>query len=462
VFKLEPASILSMTLAAARRPMTAPPREGGADGIQLVRYWSYRDVVRRGLAEPIATEREALHELDEALSQAVRRQSLAEVPLGAFLSGGIDSSTVCAIYQRHSSQRIKTFSIAFEDPRFNEANYARRVAKHLGSVHSEHLVTVREARDVIPLLPAIYDEPFADSSQIPTFLISRFAREQVKVALTGDGGDELFAGYNRHFQAPRLWQALRRVPRPIRSAAAASLGMLPQRLWEQAATLLPPRYRHLGGKANKAMKVAIDARSFDEVYGAFVNEWSEDGSPVIDTGNGAGRFELQLDLGMDAPDAVRIMYCDALSYLPDDILCKVDRASMAVSLETRVPFLDQRVAEVAARIPLEFKVRGAVGKSILRKLLYQHVPEELFDRPKTGFAIPVGQWLTGPLRQWAEQLLDPSGLAAAGFDANLIRARWDWHISGRRNCTQALWPILMFRAWDDAQRASVKRCRLES
>jgi asparagine synthase (glutamine-hydrolysing) len=447
VFKLEPGRILSMTPEAALRP-SDEPLPGRA-------FWSYRDVVRRGMADPIGSEAEALGELDRALSAAVKGQSEADVPVGAFLSGGIDSSTVCALYQRHSSRKIRTFSIAFEQAAFNEADYAREVAAHLATVHSEHLVTVREARDVIPLLPAMYDEPFADSSQIPTFLVSRFARAEVKVALTGDGGDELFGGYNRHFQAPRLWQRLKRVPRPLRAAAGASLGLLPQRLWQQAAGVLPARHRHLGGKANKALRLAGSAESFDDVYAAFLDEWSGEASPVLGFGKGAGA--LDLDLGAGAPDALRIMYCDAVSYLPDDILCKVDRASMAVSLETRVPFLDHRVAEVAARIPLDLKVRGPSGKHILRQLLYRHVPEPLFDRAKAGFAVPVGEWIKGPLRGWADELLDPGRMAGESwFDPAIVRSRWADHLSGRRDSTMALWAVLMFQAWLDNQSKPVQ------
>ena len=454
IFKLEPASILSLTLEAALRPLAEPPREGERESVRLARYWSYRNVVRRGLANPIRAEADALEALDGALSGAVRGQSVADVPVGAFLSGGIDSSTICALYQRHSPRKVHTFSIAFEEARFNEADYAREVAAHLGTVHSEHLVTVREAREVIPLLPAIHDEPFADSSQIPTFLVSRFARGEVKVAMTGDGGDELFAGYNRHFQAPRLWGRLRRVPKPIRAAAGASLGLVPERLWQQAAGMLPPRHRHLGGKANKALRVASHADSFDDVYAAFLDEWSGEASPV--RGFAGTLSGLDLDLGEGAPDPVRIMYCDAVSYLPDDILCKVDRASMAVSLETRVPFLDHRVAEVAARIALDLKVRGSEGKYILRKLLYRHVPEQLFDRPKAGFAVPIGEWLRGPLRSWAEELLDPARLAGEGwFDATIVRRRWEDHLSGRRDSTDALWSVLMFQAWLVGQREKV-------
>ena len=446
IFKLEPGSILALTRDAAVQPSDAP--------LPVTRYWSYRDVVRRGLADPIGNEHEALEALDGALGSAVTGQSVADVPVGAFLSGGIDSSAVCALYQRHSSNKIRTFSIAFEEAGFNEADYARQVAEHLGTVHSEHLVTVREARDVIPLLPSIYDEPFADSSQIPTFLVSRFAREQVKVALTGDGGDELFAGYNRHFQAPRLWQRLSMIPRPLRAAAGASLGRVPQRIWQQAAGMLPPRHRHLGGKANKALRLASSAQSFDDVYAAFLDEWSGEPSPVSGFSDGCNRVDL--DLGEGAPDALRIMYCDAVSYLPDDILCKVDRASMAVSLETRVPYLDHRVAEVAAHIPLGLKVRGPTGKYILRQLLYGHVPEHLFDRPKAGFAIPVGEWIRGPLRAWAEELLDPARMASDGwFDAAIVRRRWADHLSRRRDSTQALWAVLMFQAWRAEQRQKV-------
>jgi asparagine synthase (glutamine-hydrolysing) len=442
IFKLPPASILTLTIDQALSPSSTP--------LRAIAYWSYRDVVRRGLADPIASEAEAVVALDAALSASVRGQSMADVPVGAFLSGGIDSSSVCAIYQRHSPSKIRTFSIGFEEAAFNEADHAREVARHLGTVHSEHIVTVEEARGVIPLLPAMYDEPFADSSQIPTFLVSRFGRGEVKVALTGDGGDELFAGYNRHVQAPRLWEKIRKVPRPLRAAAGASLGLLPQRVWLQAAGLLPNRHRHLGGKANKALRLAGSARSFDDIYLAFLDEWSGQPSPVLGYDGQAGNLDLAL--GENVPDAVRIMYCDAVSYLPDDILCKVDRASMAVGLETRVPFLDHRVAEIAARIPIAMKLRSGGGKHILRQLLYRDVPKELFDRPKAGFAIPVGEWLRGPLRDWAEDLLDPGRLAQEGwFDAAAIRRRWDDHLAGRRDSTHAIWAVLMFQAWLDGQ-----------
>ena len=447
MFKLEPASILSLPLDAARRPSTEP--------LPGTRYWSYRDVIRCGLAEPIASESEALDVLDAALSDAVTGQSMADVPVGAFLSGGIDSSAVCALYQRHSPNKIRTFSIGFEEAGFNEAGHARAVASHLGTIHSEHRVTVSEARDVIPLLPSIYDEPFADSSQIPTFLVSRFARKEVKVALTGDGGDELFGGYNRHFQAPGLWRRIRMVPQPLRRVARASLGKVPHRLWQRAARLLPERHQGLVNRADQALRLAGSARHFDDVYAGLIDQW--DGGPSPVTGFEQRRGMHDLDVGEAAPEALRMMYCDAVSYLPDDILCKVDRASMAVSLETRVPFLDHRVAEAAARIPLDLKVRGGGGKHILRQLLYRHVPARLFDRPKAGFAIPVGEWVRGPLRGWAEDLLDPARLRADGwFNTEVVRRRWDDHLAGRRDSTQAIWSILMFQAWLDQQSKSVR------
>ena len=450
VFKLPPAAILTFTADAASQPLAEPPAEGRTNGVTLEHYWSYRDVVRSGLAHPIEDEVEALEELERTLASAISGQSMADVPVGAFLSGGIDSSTVCALYQKYSSVPIRTFSIGFEESGFNEAEDAKRVAAHLGTVHEERYVTVREARDVIPLLPELYDEPFADSSQIPTHLVSRFAREQVTVALTGDGGDELFAGYNRHFAAPRLWRQLQLVPQPLR-AAGSPLSRLPSRLWSDVARLMPGRHQpHVGGKIQKGLRLAATAGSFDEVYSSFLDEWSQERSPVIGGEGAPSGFDL--DAGPGAADAARMMYCDAVSYLPDDILAKVDRASMAVALETRVPFLDHRVAELAARIPLDLKIRDGKGKQIVRKLLYDLVPRELIDRPKAGFGVPVGEWIKGPLRPWAEDLLDPGTIRSQGwFDAGVVQSRWQQHLSGQRDSTPALWAILMFQSWLVAQ-----------
>lgn len=451
VFKLEPGCILSISPNAARIPLTKAPEEGCAqNGLTLARYWSYRDVVREGLEQPIQDEPDALEGLEQVLAAAIQGQSIADVPVGAFLSGGVDSSTVVALYQKYSSIPVRTFSIGFEEAGFNEAEDANIVAEHLGTIHNEHYVTVKQAREVIPLLGTMYDEPFADSSQIPTFLVSRFAREQVTVALTGDGGDELFAGYNRHFMAPKAWHRLRQVSRPLRGAAGSILSRLPPQLWAGAASLLPGRRQpHIGAKIQKALRVGASASSFDDVYTSFLDEWSFEQSPVI--GGEGTDVPFDIDVAEGTPDAIRMMYSDAVSYLPDDILAKVDRASMAVSLETRVPFLDHRVAELAARIPLEMKIRDGRGKHILRQLLYREVPRHLVERPKAGFGIPVGEWIKGRLRPWAEDLLDPNAMRAQGyFDPDIVQRRWRDHLAGRRDSTAALWAILMFQSWLEA------------
>jgi len=454
IFKLPPGCVLTIDIAVATQPLSDPPDEDTDEaGIKLERYWSYRDTVRRGLAEPLNDETAILDTLERALANAIRGQSMADVPVGAFLSGGIDSSTVCALYQKYSAIPVRTFSIGFDEAGYNEAADARRVAEHLGTVHNELYVTVSEARDIIPQLPAMYDEPFADSSQIPTHLVSRFAREQVTVALTGDGGDELFAGYNRHFVAPRLWGHLQKVPRSLRVAAGSAFGTFPAQFWNGLAGLMPGRHApHIGRKVQKALRLTASAESLDDVYRSFLDEWSYEVSPVIG-GEDVDNF-WDLDVGADAPDCVRMMYCDAVSYLPDDILAKVDRASMAVALETRVPFLDHRVAELAARIPLSLKIQDGSGKHILRKLLYQMVPPELVDRPKAGFGIPVGEWIKGPLRPWAEELLDLDRIGSEGwFDPQIIHKRWSQHLAGQRDSTPALWAILMFQSWCDDQRS---------
>jgi asparagine synthase (glutamine-hydrolysing) len=380
---------------------------------------------------------------------------MADVPVGAYLSGGIDSSTIVGLYQKYSSNPVRTFSIGFDEAGFNEAQDAKRVAEYLGTAHHEYYVSSQEARDVIPLLPSMYDEPFGDSSQIPTYLVSRFAREQVTVALTGDGGDELFAGYNRHFAAPRLWQQLQRLPKPLRSVAASLFGLVPSKGWSALGGLMPgKRQLDFGIKVQKAFRIAGTADSFDDVYRSFLDEWRFEHSPVL--GTGPADTGLDLELG-GAPNAVRMMYCDAVTYLPDDILAKVDRASMAVSLETRVPFLDHRVAELAARIPVSLKVRNGKGKHILRQLLHSLVPQDLVDRPKAGFGIPVGEWIKGPLRPWAEDLLDARRMSEEGwFNPAIVQCRWQAHLNGGRDSTPAIWAILMFQAWLRQQSETIR------
>jgi asparagine synthase (glutamine-hydrolysing) len=442
VFKLSPGCIL--TVGEGAEPIQAPPEEVRAEGgIGLKRYWSYRDVLRDGIADPIVEESHAIAALDAALSRAIADQSVADVPVGAFLSGGIDSSTIVALYQRNSAQPVRTFSIGFEDSTYDESSFARSVAKQLRTVHHEQIVTARDARDVIPELPTIYDEPFADSSQIPTFLVSRLARTEVTVAITGDGGDELFGGYTRHLLAPAFWKRISRVPQPLRTLVGAPLSRLPMQYWAAS-----------GAKVRKGLRVSAAAHGLDDVYASFLDEWAFERSPVI--GNRAREAAWDFEAGDDADDATRMMYCDAVSYLPDDILCKVDRASMAVSLETRVPFLDHRVAAVAAQIPTELKIRHGRGKHILRQLLFSLAPRELFERPKQGFGIPLGDWLKGPLRPWAEDLLAESRLRQEGWlDPRIVQQRWQDHLSGRRDSSYAMWAILMFQAWLRQGQASV-------
>jgi len=450
LFKLEPGCILTIEPSAVGNPQARPPAVGAsAGGIALDRYWSYRDVVEAGLADPIVDEQEALERLDAAMAASIAGQSMADVPVGAFLSGGFDSSTVVAFYQRHSSTPIRTFSIGFEEQGYDEAPYARAVAEHFGTAHNERYVTVREAQALLPALPSMYDEPFADSSQIPTHLVSKFAREQVTVALSGDGGDELFGGYNRYFGAARLWRNLRRLPGPVRRMVGNGFADLPPSAWNRLASLLPSHRQppHFGYKVQKAFRIMGDASALDDVFHAFLDEWHLLPSPVLGADGSARACPFDLNVARGS-DAVRMMYCDAVSYLPDDILCKVDRASMAVSLEARVPFLDHRVAEVAARIPESMKIRGNKGKMILRKLLYRHAPAEMFERPKAGFGFPVGQWIKGDLRPWAEDLLDERRLREDGyFDVALIRKRWAEHLSGTRDAGFSIWAILMFQAW---------------
>jgi asparagine synthase (glutamine-hydrolysing) len=448
IFKLPPGTLLTLTPDAVAAPRTEPFAEGLHGGARLTRYWSYRDVVRDGLANPYASEGEAAEAVEAALTAAVAKQAIADVPVGAFLSGGFDSSTVVALYQAAARGTIRTFSIGFEEAGFDEAVYAREVARHFGTEHHERYVGVADALAVIPKLPAMYGEPFADSSAIPTQLVSALAREQVTVALSGDGGDELFGGYNRYLHAPRLWRSLAPLPKPIRQLLAGTGAQLPDSLWTTLGSIAARKRRppFFGAKVRKGLRTAANAGSLDDVFASLLDEWHLAATPVLGI-DARARPLLDMDIGA-APDAARMMYADAISYMPDDILAKVDRASMAVSLETRVPFLDHHVAAAAARVPMDQKIAGSTTKRILRTILYRHAPREMFERPKAGFAIPVGEWMRGPLRDWAEDLLDPARMRQEGYlDADPIQRRWQAHLSGQAEATQALWPVLMFQAW---------------
>jgi asparagine synthase (glutamine-hydrolysing) len=398
-------------------------------------YWSARDAAIAGTRNRFAgTEDEASQELEALLRDAVRIRMVADVPIGVFLSGGVDSSLVTALMQAESATPVKSFSIGFDDLGFNEAPYAAAVARHLGTEHTELMVHERDALDVIPRLAAMYDEPFADSSQIPTHLVSALARRHVTVSLSGDGGDELFGGYTRYFVGQRLFRWIARTPRGVRPTLGRALGKISTRTYDR----LRPR---LGERAHKVARV-LKANDVDAMYFELVSHWPDAARAPVEN-----RDEWP---PLDDP-IERMMYFDQISYLPDDILTKVDRASMAASLESREPLLDYRLVELAWRLPLSMKVRGGQGKRVLRRVLYRYVPEELIERPKMGFGIPLGAWLRGPLREWAEPLLSEAALRKHGLlDPAPIRAKWDEHLSGRYDWNFYLWGVLMLQVWLDA------------
>lgn len=395
-----------------------------------VPYWDMKDIAKQGLIEPFpGSTEDVTNELDRLLRDSVQQRMVADVPLGAFLSGGIDSSLVVALMQSQSSRPVRTFSIGFHEQEFNEAHYAKAVAAHLGTDHTEYYVTAQEALDVIPRLPEMFDEPFADSSQIPTYLVSKITREHVTVSLSGDGGDELFGGYNRYAHTERIWKKVSRLPRPLRTLAVAILQVgMPWRGEDVRRLLRTPHAQALYGWLNihwkDAEKIVSGAQSPPTVFEQYA-QWNI------------------------RPDFVeQMMHLDTITYLPDDILTKVDRASMAVSLEARVPLLDYRVVEFAWSLPLDMKVHRGQTKYPLRQVLRRYVPDALFERPKVGFGVPIDQWLRGPLRDWAEDLLSEERLKRDGyFEPTRIRNKWQRHLDGSEDWHYHLWDILMFQAW---------------
>ncbi|PIF76981.1 asparagine synthase (glutamine-hydrolysing) [Variovorax sp. 54] len=440
IHKLLPGSLLSVSQAAPEPAFQT--------------YWSSAAAAQRGMAQRFeGSPTEAVDELEVLLKDAVRRQMMADVPLGAFLSGGVDSSTVVALMQTQASRPVKTFSIGFHEAAYNEAEHAKAVAQHLGTEHTEMYVTPEQALAVIPSLPGLYCEPFADSSQIPTFLVSQLARRHVTVSLSGDAGDELFCGYNRYSLAASLWHRLSAVPQPMRRMVARGLtSVSPGRLDRIAAhTPLGRRWANVGDKLHKGAGV-MTASSVAELYRSMVSHWLRPEDVVL------GGTEPTTALNDSAPalaglgDIERMMALDLQTYLPDDILAKVDRAAMGVSLETRVPFLDHRVVEFAWQLPMEYKLsdenKGSTTKWALRQVLFRHVPKALIERPKMGFGVPIADWLRGPLRPWAEDLLSEARLKRDGyFNPAPIRKKWAEHVSGQRNWQQQLWCVLMFQAW---------------
>jgi asparagine synthase (glutamine-hydrolysing) len=428
-------------------------RGGGGDVGAPVSYWDFSSIAEAGARAPRPNGPELVDELEMLLKDAVGRRMEADVPLGAFLSGGVDSSTIVALMQAQSSRPVRTFSIGFHEQGYNEAVHAKAVAAHLGTDHTEFYVTAEDALAVIPKLPVMWDEPFSDSSQIPTYLVSQLTRQHVTVSLSGDGGDELFAGYNRYFLVTRLWQQISILPAPLRCLAASLLrspGTVS--LANAVSGALPARYRQkaLGDRLPKLAQL-FEMESLEALYRLLISHWDKPDEIVLDA------RESETLLLKSAPDfkdfRQKMMYLDTLTYLPDDILAKVDRASMAVSLEARVPFLDHRVVEFAWRLPMSANIRGTTGKHLLRQVLYRHVPRELIDRPKMGFGVPIDAWLAGPLRDWAEDLLDERRLRNEGFfDPAPIRRLWEEHKSGKRRWHYYLWDILMFQAWWQEQK----------
>ncbi|WP_156840057.1 asparagine synthase (glutamine-hydrolyzing) [Novosphingobium aquimarinum] len=447
IFKVMPGTIVTLDAQAIGRPhMLLPDQPSPGPHASCERFWSLADVVRAERATPESDPQHAADHLEAALTAAIARQTMGDVPIGAFLSGGVDSSLIVALMRKAIGSRVRTFTIGFEDPAYDEAPHAAAIARHLGTEHYEHYLTPQAAIDAIDRLPEIYDEPFADSSQIATHILSRETRRTVKVALSGDGGDELFGGYNRYVMTSRIFDRLALIPASARRGLGRMIGGISSDTLDRMATLpLMPKMAMLGNKAHKVAQAMRSDGQLGEIYAAFTEEWHA-GLPLSD----ASRQPVFIadPLGAELTREEQMMYWDLMTYLPDDILTKVDRASMDVGLEVRAPMLDPEVIACAWRTPLAFKIRNGQGKCILRDVLYRHVPPALIERPKSGFGVPLGRWLRGPLREWAEEGLSDASLDAfEGLDHAAIRQRWQQHLRGSHDWTVALWSVLMLTRW---------------
>lgn len=443
IFKLPAASWLTLQPAAGAAAMDAPKA-----------YWSLSQAIQQGQQKPfIGSADDAVTELEQVLRQSVRLQMMADVPLGAFLSGGVDSSLITALMQAESSRPVQTYTIGFIEEGYDEGVYAREVARHLGTAHTEFYVSAQDALALVPSMSQVYDEPFADSSQIPTMLVCLMARQHVTVALSGDGGDELFGGYNRYLLADRLWRRMRYLPPFVASTMAGCLTSMSAERWDAfyqlLRPLLPQRFQvaQFGNKAHKFAEI-LQAGSPEALYRGLVSQWQHPEQLVLNASN-LPELSGCIDTNFPTEGFVPwMMAMDTTTYMTDDILVKVDRAAMSASLETRAPLLDHRLAEFAWSLPHSMKVSNGQGKWILRQLLYKHVPKNLIERPKQGFTIPVAAWLRGPLRPWAEDLLSEQRLRQDGyFNAALVRKKWDEHVSGRKNWHAQLWCVLAFNSW---------------
>jgi asparagine synthase (glutamine-hydrolysing) len=402
-----------------------------------IKYWALKDLALGSLN---ISKEEAIVALENKLKKSVRNQMISDVPLGAFLSGGVDSSLIVALMQSQSSKKVKSFSIGFENTHYNEAHHAKAVAQHLGAEHEELYVSEKDLLDQIPGLSHIYDEPFADSSQIPTILVSKMARKHVTVALSGDGGDELFAGYNRHLFAQTQWPKVSSVPSALRSVVGNSLTLLPPGTWKSIFSFVSTGTAQPHEKVFKLAEV-LKSSSMSDFYKSVSSHWN-DFSPLLN------KNSLTSNEDWDVQSALEMCLADAKWYMPDDVLVKVDRAAMSQSLETRAPFLSRDVVEMAFALPMDLKIRDGQTKWILRQILYKHVPKELIERPKMGFGVPMDSWLRNELKDWAWSLLNPEALKSQDIlDSKMILQKWDEHQRGRRNWFTELWDVLMFLSW---------------
>lgn len=447
VYKVMPGTIVTLDARALAQTPSGPPAVTFQQaGLSCTRYWSLADLAQAGTQAPERDPARALDTLERTLTTAVTQQTMGDVPVGAFLSGGVDSSLIVALMQRAIGGRVRTFTLGLEEPSQDEAPHAAAIARHLGTEHHEHYATAAEAMDVIAAMPSIYDEPFADSSQIATHILSRETRRVVTVALSGDGGDELFAGYNRYVMTSRIFDRLALLPAGGRRGLGRLMAGVSTDIWDRLGNLpVGPNVPMLGNKTHKVAQAMQSGGELPAIYAAFTEEWhsgvplashSRLGTPALDDAFRGQTREEQM------------MYWDTMSYLPDDILTKVDRASMAVGLEVRAPMLDRDVIAAAWATPLSLKIRNGQSKWLLRQLLFQHVPQALIERPKSGFGVPLGRWLRGPMRDWAEALLAPDVIGSMeGLDAQAVQNRWQQHLRGTHDWTASLWSVLMLIGW---------------
>lgn len=434
--------------------------EAGRDlSSEMEPYWDGLDVLSQARLQSdmhSQSDEDVIAHIEGLIGACVEERMISDVPLGAFLSGGIDSSLVVSLMQKYSAKPVQTYTIGFDVKGFNEADHAAKIAQHLGTDHHAHILRPQDALDVIPHLSSMFDEPFADISAIPTYLVSKFARQSVTVALSGDGGDEMFGGYNRHVLGPKIWARTRYLPKPLKHIIAAAMHTMPTRGWDMMLPFLPSA----GTRIHKAADI-FGLHEERDIYERLSRTWfdtddillgrdGDGGSSYGDAGDAGGTYSTAENLEHleHLSFAEKMMIWDTLGYLPDDILVKADRASMAVSLEMRAPLLDQKIFAVSWSLPERFKIRHGKGKWILREILARHVPRALFERPKQGFTMPVGDWLRGDLRDWAETLLDAKAIAHDGIlNAAMVQKIWHAHLNGQGNHTQKLWSVLMFQSW---------------